>query len=90
MRLAGIGLNIVSKSGRLGGRRYTMLIIIIIVIVIIIMVTIIIMPKIQFLLDIHKKDVLLLPTPTEVAFNTTNSPRFYSSPIHLSPIILVF
>ena len=90
MRLAGIGLNIVSKSGRPGGRRYTMLIIIIIVIVIIIMVIIIIMPKIQFLLDIHKKDILLLPTPTEVAFNTTNSPRFYSSPIHLSPIILVF
>ena len=89
MRLAGIGLNIVSKSGRPGGRRYTMLIIII-VIVIIIMVIIIIMPKIQFLLDIHKKDILLLPTPTEVAFNTTNSPRFYSSPIHLSPIILVF
>ena len=89
MRLAGIGLNIVSKSGRPGGRRYTMLIIII-VIVIIIMVIIIIMPKIQFLLDIHKKDILLLPTPTEVAFNTTNSPRFYSSPIHLSPTILVF
>ena len=89
MRLAGIGLNIVSKSGRPGGRRYTMLIIII-VIVIIIMVIIIIMPKIQFLLDIHKKDILLLPTPTEVAFNTTNSPRFYSSPIHLSSIILVF
>ena len=89
MRLAGIGLNIVSKSGRPGGRRYTRLIIII-VIVIIIMVIIIIMPKIQFLLDIHKKDILLLPTPTEVAFNTTNSPRFYSSPIHLSPIILVF
>ena len=89
MRLAGIGLNIVSKSGRPGGRRYTMLIIII-VIVIIIMVIIMIMPKIQFLLDIHKKDILLLPTPTEVAFNTTNSPRFYSSPIHLSPIILVF
>ena len=89
MRLAGIGLNIVSKSGRPGGRRYTMLIIII-VIVKIMMVIIIIMPKIQFLLDIHKKDILLLPTPTEVAFNTTNSPRFYSSPIHLSPIILVF
>ena len=38
-----------------------------------------IMSKIQFLLHIHKKDLFLLPTPTEVAFNTTNSPRFYCS-----------
>ena len=37
------------------------------------------MSKIQFLLHIHKKDLFLLPTPTEVAFNTTKSPRFYSS-----------
>ena len=28
--------------------------------------------------------LFLLPTSTEVAFNTTNSPRFYSSAIHLS------
>ena len=48
------------------------------------------MSKIQFLLQIHKKDLFLLPTPTEVAFNTTNSPRFYSSAIPVSPIILVF
>ena len=37
------------------------------------------MPKIQFLRHIHKKDLFLLPTPTEVTFNTTNSPKFYSS-----------
>ena len=37
------------------------------------------MPKIKFLLHIHKKDLFLLPTPIEVAFNITNSPRFYSS-----------
>ena len=35
------------------------------------------MSKIQFLL--HKKDLFLLPTPTEVAFTTTNSPSFYPS-----------
>ena len=66
------------------------MLIIIVIVIIMIIVIIIIMSKIKFLLDIHKKDILLLPTPTEVAFNTTNSPRFYSSPIHLSPIILVF
>ena len=43
------------------------------------------MSKIQFLPHIHKKDLFLLRTTTEVAFNTTNSPRFYSSAIHLSP-----
>ena len=48
------------------------------------------MSKIQFLLHIHKKDLFLLPTPTVVAFNTTNSQKFYSSAIHLSPVILVF
>ena len=48
------------------------------------------MLKTQFLLHIHKKDLFLLPTSTEVAFNTTNSSRFYSSEIYLSPIILVF
>ena len=37
------------------------------------------MSTIQFLLHIHKKDLFLLSTPTEVAFNTTNSPRFYCS-----------
>ena len=42
------------------------------------------------LLHINKKDLFLLPSPTEVAFNTTNSPRFHSSAIHLSAIILVF
>ena len=66
------------------------MLIIIVIVIIMIIVIIIIMSKIKFLLDIHKKDILLLPTPTEVAFNTTNSSRFYSSPIHLSPIILVF
>ena len=76
MRLAGIGLGIVSKSGR-PGVRHTMLVIIITIIVIIIIIIIIIMSKIQFLLDTHKKGLLLLPTPTEVAFNITNSPRFY-------------
>ena len=35
------------------------------------------------------KDLLLLPAPTEVVFNTTNSPGFYSSAIHFSQIILV-
>ena len=35
------------------------------------------MSKILFLLQIHKKNLFLLPTPTEVAFNTTISPRFY-------------
>ena len=49
----------------------------------------IIMSKIQFLIHIRKKD-LFLPAPTEVAFNTTNFPRFYSPAIHFSPIILVF
>ena len=85
MRLAGIGLGIVSKSGR-PGVRYTMLVIIIITIIVII----IIMSKIQFLLDIHKKVLLLLPTPTEVAFNIANSPRFYYSEIYLSLIIPAF
>ena len=28
------------------------------------------MSKIQFLLHIHKKDLFIVPTPTEVAFNT--------------------
>ena len=36
------------------------------------------------------KDLFLLPAPTEVAFNTTNSPGFYSPAIHFSQIILVF
>ena len=89
MRLAGIGLGIVSKSGR-PGVRYTMLVIIIITIIVIIMIIIIIMSKIQFLLDIHKKVLLLLPTPTEVAFNIANSPRFYYSEIYLSLIIPAF
>ena len=44
-----------------------------------ILIIMIIMSKIQFLLHIHKKDLFLLPTPTEVGFNTTNSLRFYSS-----------
>ena len=35
------------------------------------------MSKIQFLPQIHKKNLILLPTPTEVAFNTTISPRIY-------------
>ena len=48
------------------------------------------MSKIPFLLHIHKKDLFLLPTPTEVAFNTTNAPKFYSSEINLSPVILTF
>ena len=48
------------------------------------------MLKIQFLLQIHKKDLFLLPAAAEVAFNTTNSPRLYSSAIHPSQIILVF
>ena len=48
------------------------------------------MSKIQFLLHKHEKDPFLLPTPTVVAFNTTNSQKFYSSAIHLSPVILVF
>ena len=48
------------------------------------------MSKIQFLLHIHKKDLFLLPTLQLVAVNTTNSPRFYSSAIYLSPIILAF
>ena len=47
------------------------------------------MSKIQFLLHIHKKDLFLLLTPIEVAFNTTKSPRFYSPEIHLRSIILV-
>ena len=34
--------------------------------------------KKQFLESIHKKDLLLLPTPIEVAFHATNSPEFYS------------
>ena len=85
MRLAGIGLGIVSKSGR-PGVRHTMLVIIITIIVIII----IIMSKIQFLLDTHKKGLLLLPTPTEVTFNIANSPRFYYSSIYLSLIIPAF
>ena len=34
---------------------------------------------IQFLIHIHRKDLFFLPTPAEVAFNTTNPPRFYSS-----------
>ena len=88
MRLAGIGLGIVSKSGR-PGVRHTMLVIIITIIVIIIII-IIIMSKIQFLLDTHKKGLLLLPTPTEVAFNIANSPRFYYSSIYLSLIIPAF
>ena len=51
----------------------------------------IVMSKMQFLLHIHKKeDLFLLRTQAEVAFNTTNSPRFDSSGIHLSPIILGF
>ena len=50
----------------------------------------IIMSKMQFLLLIHRKDLFLLPTPTEMVFSTTNSPRFYSLAIHLSPIIPVF
>ena len=45
----------------------------------VITIIIIIMPKIQFLLHMRKKDLFLLPTPTEVPFNTTNSPRFCSS-----------
>ena len=57
---------------------------------IIIIIIIIIMLKIQFLLQIHKKDLFLLPAAAEVAFNTTNSPRLYSSAIHPSQIILVF
>ena len=59
---------------------YTMLIIIIIIII----------PKLQFLLHIQKKDIFLLSNPADKAFSTTNYPRFYSSAIHLSPIILVF
>ena len=55
-----------------------------------IIIIIIIVSKIPFLLHIHKKDLFLLPTPTEVAFNTTNAPKFYSSGIHLSPVILAF
>ena len=39
------------------------------------------MLKIQFLLHMHKKDLFLLPTATEVAFNTNNSP---SPPNHPS------
>ena len=46
--------------------------------------------KLQFLLNIQKKDIFLLSNPADKAFSTTNSPRFYSSAIHLSPIILVF
>ena len=52
------------------------------------LIIIIIMSKIQFLLQMHKKDLFLLPTSTEMIFNTTNSPWFYSSAIHLSLIIL--
>ena len=55
-----------------------------------VIIIIILMSKIKFLLHIHKKDLFLLPTPTEVAFNTTSSPTFYSSEIHHRPIILVF
>ena len=33
------------------------------------------------------KDLFLLPTPTEMAFFTTNSRRFYSSGINRSPVI---
>ena len=47
--------------------------------IMLIIIIIIIISKIQFLLHIHKKDLFLLPTPTEVAFNTTKYPRFYSS-----------
>ena len=38
-----------------------------------------IMSKMQFLLHIHKEDLFVLPTPTEVGFSTTNCPRFYCS-----------
>ena len=55
-----------------------------------IIIIIIIMLITQFLLHIHKKDLFLLPIPTEMTFNTTSSPRFYSSAIHLIPIILFF
>ena len=44
-----------------------------------IIIIIIIISKIQFLLHIHKKDLFLLPTPTEVAFNTTNSVKHNQS-----------
>ena len=54
------------------------------IIIIIIKIIIILMSKIQFPLHIHKKDLLFFPTPTEVLFNAKNSPRFYSSEIHLS------
>ena len=37
------------------------------------------MSKIRFLLNIHKKNLFFLLTPTEVAFITTNCPRFYCS-----------
>ena len=37
------------------------------------------MSKIYFLLHIFKKDLLLVPTPTLMAFNITNSPRSYFS-----------
>ena len=63
---------------------------IIIIIIIIIIVIVIIISEIQFLLHIHKKGLFLLPTPTEVGFNATNSPGSYFSAIHLSQIILVF
>ena len=43
------------------------------------------MPKTQFQLHVHKKDLFLLHRATEVAFNTTKSPRFYSSRIPSQP-----
>ena len=40
--------------------------------------------------DTYTQERSFPPCCTEAAFNTTNFPRFYSSAIHLSPIILVF
>ena len=48
------------------------------------------MSKLRFLLQIHKKDLFLLPAPAEVAVDITNSQGFYSSAIHFSQIFLVF